>query len=254
MKKILQTTLFIILKVLFPKLTLGGSILVYHSVGDNDAFFTVASNKFKSQMEQIKKKGLRVVLLSELIDAYYANKDLVGCVSITFDDGYIDNLTTVLPILRSYGYKASVFVIPGRMGEANVTSDGFTLPLFSLSDFHRYGAYDTFELLPHTMNHPDLSVLSPNEQETEIQAAYEALSDTHKVLAYPWGQYSQETLALLKKNKWKAACTVVPGLVKKNTNPYLFPRNPVDSLTLPNTLGVYLSDGIEWYSQIRSFI
>ena len=37
-----------------------------------------------------------------------------GLVGLTFDDGYADFVTEVLPVLRRYGFTATVFVLAGR--------------------------------------------------------------------------------------------------------------------------------------------
>ncbi len=39
-----------------------------------------------------------------------------GLVGLTFDDGYADFLHEALPVLRSHGCTATVFVLPGRPG------------------------------------------------------------------------------------------------------------------------------------------
>lgn len=41
-------------------------------------------------------------------------------VSITFDDGYLDNLTTALPILEKHGVKAEIFITTGFVARTHV--------------------------------------------------------------------------------------------------------------------------------------
>ena len=43
-----------------------------------------------------------------------------GLVGLSFDDGYADFAEYALPVLRRYGFTATVFVIAGRMGGDNV--------------------------------------------------------------------------------------------------------------------------------------
>ena len=91
-------------------------ILMYHSVGDveRDLFkdiYKIDKDLFKSHMEVVKNnfdkrvKDLEKIKLSET--------NLESILNITFDDGYIDNLSTVAPIMNSLNLPFTVFVTTG---------------------------------------------------------------------------------------------------------------------------------------------
>lgn len=85
-----------------------------------------------------------------------------------------------------------------------------------------------FEIGAHTVTHAMLSRLSSKEQEKEVVHSKNDLEGMlkHEVtsFSYPYGNYSNDALKLLKRLKFKAACTVIHQPVIRNTNPHLLPR------------------------------
>lgn len=93
-------------------------VLMYHSVGEVKPdwiwnFLTVPLEVFVSQMEFLHMKGMQTLNLNELYD-YVANGKRIANNSLvlTFDDGYLDNWVFAFPILKKYGFKATIFVNP----------------------------------------------------------------------------------------------------------------------------------------------
>jgi peptidoglycan/xylan/chitin deacetylase (PgdA/CDA1 family) len=96
-------------------------VLMYHSVEPYQAdpyLVTVSPPRFGQQMRWLARRGLRGASMRDLLAARAAGggKDLVG---LTFDDGYADFTGHALPVLRRYGFGATVFVIAGRLGGDN---------------------------------------------------------------------------------------------------------------------------------------
>src|SRR5487761_889000 len=97
------------------------AVLMYHSVTEYDSdpyLVTVSPGRFGQQMRWLRRRGLRGVSVAELLSSRSrgAGRDLVG---LTFDDGYADFTDQVLPVLKRYGFTATVFVIAGRLGGEN---------------------------------------------------------------------------------------------------------------------------------------
>ena len=68
---------------------------------------------FKQQLEYIKN-NFKVITMEQLIDVVENNNELSeNTLLLTFDDGYIDNYTYVMPLLEEYGMQGSFF-IPGK--------------------------------------------------------------------------------------------------------------------------------------------
>jgi len=99
----------------------GATILMYHSVAEGEAAAWVDPRdhlppaRFEAQMRFLARNR-HVVNLTELVDALEAGRDLPArSVAITFDDGYLDNLTVAAPILERYGLPATLFLATGHL-------------------------------------------------------------------------------------------------------------------------------------------
>ena len=96
-------------------------VLMYHSVEPYQADpyqVTVSPPRFGQQMHWLARRGLRGVSMRDLLAARAAGAGK-GLVGLTFDDGYADFARHALPVLRRYGFGATMFVIAGRLGGDN---------------------------------------------------------------------------------------------------------------------------------------
>jgi len=94
-------------------------VLMYHKVNDlRPNPTTIPTRVFAEQMGLLGELGYVPVSLDRVRDHYVDGAPLPrGAVLITFDDGYRDNLENALPILRSHGYPAVVFVPIGFLDD-----------------------------------------------------------------------------------------------------------------------------------------
>jgi peptidoglycan/xylan/chitin deacetylase (PgdA/CDA1 family) len=85
-----------------------------------------------------------------------------------------------------------------------------------------------FEIGAHTRHHPNLSYLSVEEQQQEIEESKKTLEGALglqvKSFSYPHGAYTQDTVALLQRSGFKASCTCEAKPVTKKDDPLLLPR------------------------------
>ena len=103
-------------------------VLNYHSVSGDPEWLQIADrlsispDAFERQLAYLARHGYRSVFVSEAhgILAVDDSVPFLGKpVALTFDDGYADNWIAVLPLLRKYGFKATVFVSPGFIADAD---------------------------------------------------------------------------------------------------------------------------------------
>lgn len=90
----------------------GRSILVYHRIAkaDFDPFnIAITADEFESQLARLRSKA--VLPLSEFARLNLQKKLPRNAVAITFDDGYACNAVTAAPILESFGYPATFFIV-----------------------------------------------------------------------------------------------------------------------------------------------
>lgn len=94
------------------------SIVMYHYVRDLEhsrypLIKGLDVKKFRKQLEFFKQNCV-VVTMEQLLEAMKNKTELPhNSVLLTFDDGYIDNYTYVLPLLEEFGMQGSFF-IPGK--------------------------------------------------------------------------------------------------------------------------------------------
>ncbi len=98
-----------------------GVILLYHSIGaadKNDRLkLRIDKDSFDMQMEYLHEKKYSVVPLKELISRLSPGVETENkkFIAITFDDGYTDNLEFAAPVLKKYGFPATVFIATGYL-------------------------------------------------------------------------------------------------------------------------------------------
>lgn len=100
-------------------------ILTYHSVSDptkeNEIYrspdIATSPALFARQMSYLREH-YSVVPLAELVDCLRSGRGFPAkAVAITFDDGYKDNHDVALPILKRFGFPATVFVTTDAIGD-----------------------------------------------------------------------------------------------------------------------------------------
>jgi len=92
-------------------------IFLYHRIAspEDDPFaLAVPETWFQDHLE-ILRSHCRLLSLDEIVCTRVAKSSVVG--SITFDDGYADNLRTAAPILRLAGIPATFFICTGCLGD-----------------------------------------------------------------------------------------------------------------------------------------
>ena len=89
------------------RLTSNSGILLYHRVvePENDRFrLCVSPENFEEHIKVIAESG-GALTLPELVEFQKQGELPEGSIAITFDDGYLDNLESALPILRSIRFQ-----------------------------------------------------------------------------------------------------------------------------------------------------
>jgi peptidoglycan/xylan/chitin deacetylase (PgdA/CDA1 family) len=88
------------------------TVLLYHRVThvERDIHtLAISPDAFRSQMQELRESCL-VLPLAELAAAAAAGDPPERAVALTFDDGYLDNLDTVAPLLAELGLPATFFL------------------------------------------------------------------------------------------------------------------------------------------------
>jgi peptidoglycan/xylan/chitin deacetylase (PgdA/CDA1 family)/GT2 family glycosyltransferase/SAM-dependent methyltransferase len=191
-------------------------ILMYHRVAASGppglARHRVTPAAFDEQLAYLRDAGFRGVTVEEWGDALRRRRPLPGrCVLITFDDGYVDFLTNAWPLLRRYGFPATLFVATAHVGGTNAWDQAYgeTVALLDWSALRdlrdegvRFGA--------HGWLHRRLAGLSPAqiaEDGARSRAVLEdQLQEPVTAAAYPHGSHDPVVTHLF------AGCGYLHGL------------------------------------------
>ena len=98
-------------------------VLTYHRVvpwAHKHGPLLVSPESFRRQMSFFQRNHYHVLSLREAAP-YIASSRFPPprSVVITFDDGYDDNFIYAFPILKKYGFPATIFMVAGEVGKPN---------------------------------------------------------------------------------------------------------------------------------------
>lgn len=104
-------------------------IIMFHSVRPPEPawhwnYLSHPTGLFISFLEYLKRKGFRTVTLREVMEHIMGSRRLPPrSVALTFDDGYLDNWTVVMPLLKAFGFCRRVFVNPEFVDKRDIDDD-----------------------------------------------------------------------------------------------------------------------------------
>lgn len=230
---------------------------MYHSIGDNNAYFTVTKEAFGRQMQYIKDNGYNIIFISELIDKMKKSEQFKNTVCITFDDGYKDNFEIAYPILKELGIKATFFIATQNINKTMRTSDGVEISLMKNSELAELAQdKDVAELMPHTAHHVVLDKVSFEIAASEISESRKYIESLTlakaDIFAYPKGRYTDAIIDYLRDNEWSGAVTVEGGLIKTHDDIFKLKRNSIDSKTSFIQFKTKLSNAISIYEGLKN--
>ena len=206
-------------------------ILCYHRFGTKTSKLNVTPAAFEQQMEWLARNGYTVVTLARLARFLEGKEALPAkSVAITIDDGYRSSYEIAYPILRKYGFPATVFLYTDFVG----ASDAMTWA--QMKDMTSSGLVT---IQPHSKSHANLTQRLPNETDAryrdrirrEVDAPVtvikERLSEPIFAFAYPYGDVNEYVVDLLVKDSVGQGVTVTPGGNPFYAYPYMLRRTMI---------------------------
>lgn len=250
--KIIKDILFFALGAGWSSLR-GASILMYHSIEDRpDHFNSVSPKVFEKQMNYLASHEYDVITLSELVRKMQRSERLEKCVVLTFDDGFRNNYSRALPVLKTFQFPATIFVATGWIGTRDEKSG---LEYLRLGELREMEASGLAAIEPHTVTHPKLAALPPADARKEMldsKHELESLFEKPKTLfAYPYGSCSEETARIAKECGFEAAVTVREGTVRHDARLLELPRNSIDRSTTFIQFKGKVSAAIDRYEALK---
>ncbi len=200
-------------------------ILTYHRFAEDcSSPLCIPIRTFELQMKYLKENGYHVITPQELIAFLEYRQGLPKkSALITMDDGYRSVYNMAYPILKKYGFTATVFIYTNFVGVSSMAITWDQLKKMKA---------DGFSIGSHTMFHSDLTQPKNGETELELMARIkEELYGSKKIidqklrqdtylLAYPFGYYDQRSIKVAMEAGYKMAVSV-----KRGGNPFF--ANPL---------------------------
>lgn len=173
------------------------TIIAYHAIGScpidrDDHNLFVSIHSFRRQMEMLAK-WRRVVSLSEALEE--RSSPGRARVAITFDDAYRSVLNTAVPILREYGFPATVFAPTGWLGKSNEwdAPTGCDVAIMSREELRKAESVG-LSVESHGHLHIDYAVASGPEARADLLDSVRILQEVTgrqpRYFAYPFGHHS----------------------------------------------------------------
>lgn len=201
---------------------------------------------FEKHLKLMKWLGYETLTFADLAENGFIHRLQYGkkYLMITVDDGYQDNLTRMLPLLEKYGYKAVVYVVTGegynRWDVEQASNPDTRVDLMNGEQLKALVASGHVEIGGHTLTHPRLSKLAPEQQAHEIQENKRQLETLlgHPLLsfAYPYGDMDESAKAQAMAAGYRFAVATNSGPRAMHQDPFrirriaIFPRTDVFGL------------------------
>ncbi|QSR45932.1 polysaccharide deacetylase family protein [Aeromonas veronii] len=226
-------------------------VIMYHRFIEQDSEKGVHGTwmpitMFEKHLRLMKWIGYETLTFRDLADKGFIHRLQYGkkYLMITADDGYQDNLTRMLPLLEKYGYKAVVYVVTGegynRWDVEHPTNPDTKVSLMSGEQVKALATCGHVEIGGHTLTHPRLSKLTPEQQAHEIQENKRQLEALlgHPLLsfAYPYGDMNESAKEQAIAAGYRFAVATNSGPKAMHQDPFqirriaIFPRTDVFGL------------------------
>lgn len=216
-------------------------VLMYHMISEhlpkNKSKFNrlrVKPKEFEKQLKWLSSNGWKSYTLSELSEL---KKIPSKSVVITFDDGYEDNFTNALPLLKKYNFKATVYVVLNRFNkdwatdkDLNSSSDELNSEkMLSNEQIKSMIDSNLIEIASHTLDHSNLPSLNIEDKIKQINESKKELerifSIDCKSFAYPFGFFDEKDVKIVENALYTNATTTVNDVYKKDEySKFLTPR------------------------------
>jgi peptidoglycan/xylan/chitin deacetylase (PgdA/CDA1 family) len=202
----------------------GGALLCFHKIEApprrariKGLYLSPAA--FRRQIQELKKEGFEFILPRP------PEREVpLRQVCITFDDGFVSNWEKALPCMTELGCRSINYLVADRLGQTSdweAREGGEADPLMNESQIKEWLAAG-HGIGAHTCTHPRLSLLSRDQAKEEIVASKKKLEDRFGLpvehFAYPYGDYNQTTVDLVREAGFKTAVTMHRGVNHPDTS------------------------------------
>jgi peptidoglycan/xylan/chitin deacetylase (PgdA/CDA1 family) len=235
-------------------------ILAYHSISENlfgysHPYYQINTSPkvFTDQMKWLRNEGYRTLDLNELPATLHSGSDLSKCFVITFDDGYRDFLTEGWPVMHQCGFSATVFLATDRIQTSPRRIEGADyLTWQDVRELHAQGIF----FGSHTVSHPDLRSLEPEEIDYELGYSKEVIEQMLgapvRSFSYPFPfpeedqNFTRYLSDALENHGFENGVSTIIGRATRDSSRFFLPRLPVNSWDDISLFRAKIEGGYNW--------
>jgi peptidoglycan/xylan/chitin deacetylase (PgdA/CDA1 family) len=208
-------------------------VLMYHRIGEDDFPSTnVRIEQFEEQLDYLKEHHFQVWPLAKIVEHLQQRKPLPDkTIAITLDDAYLSIYTEAFPRFKERGWSFTVFV------STDPVDQGFSryMNWEQLREMKKAG----ITLANHGASHAYLIRKDKDETLEQWRARIKAdiekgqrrleqeLGNTPMLFAYPYGEYNEEVLTIIKELGY-SAFGQHSGAIGFDSDPLALARYPIN--------------------------
>lgn len=222
-------------------------ILLYHRISTPSAdpvMLCVTPACFENHL-QFLKKNYDVLPLSELSIRLTTGKLEGNEATVTFDDGYRDNLTNALPLLEKYNIPATIFITTNQLGKKASFewdmkyTENDRATFLTKEEIKMLSSHRLIEIGTHTDKHSRLSNLTEIEQKEDIlngkMVLEKIIGRRIAAFAYPFGgiyDFNNLSKMIVKELGFSFAYSNTQILARKTREYFCIPRINIRECTV----------------------
>jgi Predicted xylanase/chitin deacetylase len=222
--------------------------LCYHDFRERPSKWSISPKRLETHIQTLKALGFSFLTMSEVVDLLtgrWNGRLPERAVVITVDDGFQSAYTVLLPLLKRYNAKATLFVYTSWIGK---TPGALTWE--QLREMVQSGLV---EIASHTVTHvyPRRLKRSLSDEQFKRRIEWEFVQSKRELerrlgvkvegLAYPGGHVDETLKALARKAGYRWAAVINPKPITVSTDLYALPRYGVSSGTTVAALKAWVT-------------
>ncbi len=194
-------------------------ILTYHTVGDYKNVLPAGINSpievFRSHMDYLYDNEYQVVRLDQMVEhMIHGGKLGSKSIAITFDDGYEDNFTNAYPILKKYGFPATIFLTVKYVNGLweSEKAHGGKIKGLSKEQILEMRREEFVQFGSHGYSHKNLLAIGEEEKIYEIRDSKlfleDLLGEYIRFISYPFGAFDEGIKTMVRDAGYRAGFSV----------------------------------------------
>ncbi|MNS59793.1 Polysaccharide deacetylase [compost metagenome] len=209
-------------------------VLMYHKIPnlpiESHHRIFVTKDNFEKHLQFLSSQGFQTVSFRDLENYRSGKKSFESFpkkpVILTFDDGYIDNLTNAAPLLEKYGMTATIFLLADSKVDHNywdAQSGDFNSPIMTVEQKKELLSR-CFEVGSHGFRHEKITEMDDTKAWHELKDSKAELEKTFGqpicVYAFTYGITSPHHAKMAERAGYDFAVNTDTGGLSFEENPY----------------------------------